>query len=69
MNEAMVTEYFKAVGAMGKFDSVNISALLTLLNKQNGVENGGQVRECNGHVSYLKRPACSVYHNTTQLSC
>lgn len=35
VNEAMVREYFKAIGAMGKFDSVNIGALMALLNKSN----------------------------------
>jgi hypothetical protein len=33
MNEPVLREYFKAIGLLNKFDSINITALLALLNK------------------------------------
>lgn len=33
MNETVLREYFKAIGLLNKFDSINITALLALLNK------------------------------------
>jgi len=40
-SEGILREYFKAVGALKKFDSINISALLAMLNKQGALPAGG----------------------------
>merc|ERR1711871_707949 len=40
MSEQVMREYFKAVGALGKFDSVNINGLLAMVNDNSAGKSG-----------------------------
>jgi len=51
MNEIILREYFKAIGFLNKFDSINITGLLTLLHKNNINIDNKDMKDINGGMN------------------